>query len=541
MGSSPGRRPSAVWVFALSLASLMMAAGPAPAQFYDEARSALDLGPDGLERSPRLLGMGRLTLADDRHNRITMWDFAGNPTGVWEVDSSHTFEVRPGTSSASAVTQPTPGRERQTLALRESRIGFEAWHRAESQIAYGFYGDLGGLRHDQPFDDVSELRASYDVPAVVGLVTGPMPYLWTDRLRYALRLGYRREQVTHEYRLMTQNASGDYLSGDGVQIDPPNEFTPDEFRMSALGGGAALSYRFGSWLTAALGVDGSRNKLRRENEGLRSFYGDGEDRPYGIGQASFVGKVGDRFEWGVDGRGWKSEVENRWVFTIATGPGEPAFGGRGPLYERRERGTALRARARGTLGVFDLGGALNTTYQKIDIMPPPPGTIGSLAWFLGEAEDRLDADTLSWPDSIRQTHSEHRGWDMALGGSWHGLDERLVVGVEYHMAESRLDHGLSGAGPLRRIWDVRSGMEYHWSAMLSGRLGYVLANDDLDDFTADNEFVNHTVTVGLGVRPQASWTVEVGYAIKWVEPDYGDPWEPRTTRQQLASQVRWLF
>ena len=168
MGPSPGLRPSAVWVFALSLAALALAAPPASAQLYDEARLALDLGPDFLERSPRLLGMGRLTLADDRHNRITMWDFARNPTGVWDAESTHTFELRPATASASAVHDQRRGHERQHLALRESRVGYEAWQHSENGIAYGFYGNLSQLRHDQPFDDVSEQRASYSVPTIFG-------------------------------------------------------------------------------------------------------------------------------------------------------------------------------------------------------------------------------------------------------------------------------------------------------------------------------------------------------------------------------------
>ena len=54
------------------------------AQVYDAARQSLDFSPDPTARSPRLLGMGRLTLASDVHNGIDLWDFAGNPIGIFE-------------------------------------------------------------------------------------------------------------------------------------------------------------------------------------------------------------------------------------------------------------------------------------------------------------------------------------------------------------------------------------------------------------------------------------------------------------------------
>src|SRR5213594_1558731 len=97
------------------------------AQLYDEARQLLDLFPDPIARSPRLLGMGRLTfLFDDRRNRITLWDFAGNPTGVLENDSTSTVELQPTTAAISSLHDVAGnGRllERQDLAAREIRLG----------------------------------------------------------------------------------------------------------------------------------------------------------------------------------------------------------------------------------------------------------------------------------------------------------------------------------------------------------------------------------------------------------------------------------
>src|SRR5262245_13250418 len=84
----PGKRGESMSVSRglVLTAFLAMSAGillptSSSAQRYEAARRLLDLSPDPIARSPRLLGMGRLTLADDRHNNLGMWDFAANPTG----------------------------------------------------------------------------------------------------------------------------------------------------------------------------------------------------------------------------------------------------------------------------------------------------------------------------------------------------------------------------------------------------------------------------------------------------------------------------
>jgi len=83
---APSRRVlrSAI-VMMMSLGALAGAL-PAAAQQYESSLRSLDYSPDPLARSPRLLGMGQLTLADDLHNRIGLWDFAGNPTGIAEAE-----------------------------------------------------------------------------------------------------------------------------------------------------------------------------------------------------------------------------------------------------------------------------------------------------------------------------------------------------------------------------------------------------------------------------------------------------------------------
>ena len=89
---SPRRR---VLLSALSPAFLFIAAfaAPAYAQFYDVARGSLGFSLDAIERSPRLLGMGRMTfVGDDPHTAITLWDFAASPLGILEADSAQQIE-----------------------------------------------------------------------------------------------------------------------------------------------------------------------------------------------------------------------------------------------------------------------------------------------------------------------------------------------------------------------------------------------------------------------------------------------------------------
>src|SRR5438132_852717 len=121
---SPSRR---VRIRTLCLGLILCAAGlaaaaEARAQPYDDALRFLDLTPDPLARSPRLKGMGSLSLVvDDPHNRITLWDFAGSPAGILSSDSTSTFDLRPVTGSASSVrdAQSAAGPiERQSLAAR---------------------------------------------------------------------------------------------------------------------------------------------------------------------------------------------------------------------------------------------------------------------------------------------------------------------------------------------------------------------------------------------------------------------------------------
>ena len=192
---SPRRR---VLLSAISPILLLAAlAVPAYAQFYDAARGSLGFSLDAIERSPRLLGMGRMTfVGDDPHTAITLWDFAASPLGILEADSANTAEVYPATSSYSSVHDlPTGSRsiERQDRAARETRVGYEVWRRTGGRAAYGVAGDLGFLRTDQTFGESVERRSALTQPTVMPVLMGHLPYVKSNRWLCSARLFYSGE------------------------------------------------------------------------------------------------------------------------------------------------------------------------------------------------------------------------------------------------------------------------------------------------------------------------------------------------------------
>src|SRR5258706_4590221 len=94
----------------LSLLAMTLGAASASAQFFDPALHSLDLSTGPVARSPRLLGMGGLSLAvPDRDASINLWDFAGIPVGLAADDTTSTLDVRPATDALSSVTRLSSG------------------------------------------------------------------------------------------------------------------------------------------------------------------------------------------------------------------------------------------------------------------------------------------------------------------------------------------------------------------------------------------------------------------------------------------------
>ena len=174
---------------------------PAAAQLYESTLQSLDYAPDPTARSPRLLGMGRLTLLDDVHNHISLWDFAGNPTGIAEAETASVVEYRPGTRSSEAIRDQWPStREQEVLRARQLRHGVETWRRGEGGTAYGLVGEVATLERSRPF---SPYRATKN-PNAPCTRTKAMPLLYpsiSNSFAIAPRLVDRNQSPRLESRL----------------------------------------------------------------------------------------------------------------------------------------------------------------------------------------------------------------------------------------------------------------------------------------------------------------------------------------------------
>jgi hypothetical protein len=529
------------------LGIVLATAGPASAQTYEEERRSIGLSPDPISRSPSLFGMGRLTVVGaDPHNRITLWDFAANPAGIAEAESSSALDIRPGTSSASDVTELPPGPfERQTLAAREVRTEIEGWRRSGTS-AYGAIFDFASLRKDEPYAANTELRRRISNPGGMAALNGLLPFVKSGRVKYALTLVTRRDAGEDQYRGFVRNAAGEYIDRNGPTYSSPNFFVPDRRRLTTIGGGAALSYRFGPWLEAAAIGDLVNQELSTSNSSGRFSSEIREQprghRPYPVGQATLIGRVGKNLEWGWDGRIWNARSEQRWAFTISAGIGQNPLAGRGKFADREERGSEMRSRVRWTLGPLEVGGSLGTGYLRNIILPPAQSDPTSLNRFLYDIYRRPNADSLALPDSVLYRRIEQRTWQAAGGIAVRLPGRRGLLGAEYHQSQDEHQQLPGGLGPRQVEWDVRTGLEYRCTQVLTGRAGYIHQSLDLDDQTRNNEFIGNTGTLGLGLQPPgAAWTLDVGYALELWRADYGDPALPHGSRQQLMSQIRWVF
>ncbi|MCC6349128.1 MAG: hypothetical protein IT347_06000 [Candidatus Eisenbacteria bacterium] len=537
---SPSRRVLTK-ALALGLAAAALVAGAARAQFYDPALRSLDLVTD-VARSPRLQGMGGLSLViPDRDNRITLWDFANSPLGAFGQDSTGSMEIRPSAGSASDVHgMPTGFGERQHLAGRTTSLQFESFYRDHKASAYGAVGVLNSLRRDAPYSDGLEQRRAVGLPEIMPIFNGAFPYFGGGRLRYALRLRFGGEHQLDQYRTITTNPNGQFLSLDGTTVPTPVFFVPDEYRVNTSGIGAGLSYALGTGTVLALGMDAVDQRIKGSNNSDRYSAERREKRPYTIGQASIIGRLGEAIEYGVDGRAWRANSEESWYFTISAGVGADPLVGRGKLLEREEEGSALRSRVRVTAGNLELGGGFWTRASKVGITPPDNSDPTSFNRFLNQVYYRQNADSLAMPDSVVANEIREYAWGYGVGASLRG--RKTLLGAEFHWSRDLYDEWISGLGPRSLAWDVRAGLEYACTSMLTGRLGYGYRWWDRDDFVRQNEFKGNSASMGLGVHPSGtSWSFEGAWTFAWHQSDFGDPTLAHGTRQRVSSQVRWDF
>jgi len=524
----------------LSLLAATLSSSTASAQFFEPVVRALDLATD-VPRSPRLLGMGRLSLViPDRDHSITLWDFAGNPTGVFADDSVSSLDMRPGTGSVSGEHDLAGSRVRQDLAGRVTNFQMETFHRDNQGSAFGAVVVANSARRDVPTADDTELRRTVGLPEIMPIFNGPLPYFGHGKIRYAVRMRFGGEHLLDEFKTITSNVAGEFISLDGQAVRSPNSFSPDDYHASKTGLGAALSYPIGKGTILALGLDGLQEKIKGVNNGQRYQAEQNEKRPFAIGQATLIGHLGSAFEYGVDGHAWTSHSEQDWFYTISAGVGAVPLSGRGKLQERTEKGSTLNSRVRWTAGSIELGGQLWTGASKTSFTPPDPGDPTSLNTFLSTIYYRQGIDTLSLPDSVVANESRDYSWGYGAGASWKFA--RGILGAEWHWSRDLFQQTLSGLGPRRIAWDVRSGMEYRCNPVVTGRIGYGFRWIDEDDLTAQNEFKGQSANLGLGLRaPGASWDFQAGYELEFQQSDFGDPTQKRSNRQQLAGQIHWGF
>ncbi|NOT34197.1 MAG: hypothetical protein HOP12_08525 [Candidatus Eisenbacteria bacterium] len=539
------RGSRSLWLSALAGIAMGITGMPTPShgQAIDAIFEPYGISREPAPRLPRLLGMGGLTLLSDRDNRLSLWDFARNPVGLAREDSTSTLDFSPGATTTQATRNGLPSGAplpRQNLGAREVRMRYELIRRTPSRNGYGFYGDLGSDQTQRPFSNIVARRAFASTPNGYGVIAGPIPSFLSGRMSYALRGGYTRQSAGDEYRLILSKPQGQYIDLEGDIVDPPNLFDPDQMDVTATGVGAGLAYELGPWLTAALGVDGLQTKIDGVNDGVRHSSSRDSKRPYGIGQATLLGRIGNNFEWIADGRGWQASNDERWFFSISAGLQQFPLAGRGSFLRRYEEGSQMRGRARWMLGSLELNGEVGTFYRKVRITPPALDDRTSFNFFRNSIGTRPGTDSLFLADSVSAENSQVRDLSAAVGAGWRFMGDRARLAGEFHTLRQRTDQLSSGAGPERKRWDARGGLEYRCSPQMVTAFGFRMTNEDQDELTERNEYVRKQLTAGFTVRPrEAHWEAGVGYGFEWSDPDFDSPADQRQTGQQFAAQVRW--
>src|SRR5262249_16558334 len=320
-GKEQWMRPTR-WVLTRALCVswlVVLAAGSARAQFFDPALRSLGLAAGPVARSPRLLGMGGMSLAvPDPHADINLWDFAALPVGLAYDDTSSTLDLRPGTDALSSTSRLPAGRERQNLAARSTASQMEGVYRNhDSGSMFGVVGDLSGLHWDRPYTNDVEVREGMLHPQVMPILGGTVPRLFSGHLGWAAHLRFRNETVEDDYRAVVSNAAGEFIDLAGAQLPPPSQFVPTSIDVTTTGFGLSTAYAIGKRSHLGLGIEREDNKIESTNDLVTSSSETSETRPYWIGHATLVGKIGRTLEFGVDGLGRVSHSEAHWRFTAS--------------------------------------------------------------------------------------------------------------------------------------------------------------------------------------------------------------------------------
>jgi len=526
----------------LSCLLLLLHAATASAQFFSPVPPNLDMSASDVSLSPRLLGMGGLSMViPDRHYSYSLWDFARIPVAIAADDSTSTIDLIPGTDAASSQFDLQDGRTRQNLAARSTGAEAEAVYRSrESGGVFGLVGNLNSLRFDEPVATQSELRQGLVHPQALAILGGVLPRFFDHHVRWGMHLRFVNETVDRQYREIVSNAAGDFIDLGGGELPPPSEFEPTKVDVNSTAYGLSGSYDLGKHTHIALGIERENIHINATNDLDRSSSEVQETRPYWNGQAAMTGLIGKTFEWGVNGIGRQSNSQADWRFTASAGVGGVPLQGRGDLLTRDEKSSELHAQARWTPGRASFSGSFQTAASKVLTDPPNANDATSLNRFINEAYNRPGADTLALPDSVVHGDARRYAWGWAGGASYRF--KTTTVGGEFHWSRDIRSTIQLGSGPKRIAWDIRTGLEHPLGKVMTGRLGYDYSWVDQDDFTANNEYAGSAFSLGLGYAPPgASWVLESGYRMAFRSQDFNGPNNEHQNRQNLGVEVHWVF
>jgi hypothetical protein len=383
------------------------------------------------------------------------------------------------------------------------------------------------------------------VPSITGLVNSRVPWLHSTRFDLGARVSTSRQSYDDLYFDYFQSPQGEYLGKPTAAATAPDVFTPNRISSSTVSGGVAIAMRVTPRLKAALGYDRGNITIRSDNLGLRSTSRVDERRPIETGQATVVGRLGQHLEFGADGRAWRSNSQEYFFWSVSAGAAQDPLVGEGKRLDRRLEGTSLRSRARWVAGRGEIGASFTTSFRRNRVTPWYPSSDQeppSFNEFLEVVGFRSGADTLALPPRVQATLVEERGYEMVVGGSWGLRGGRGTLGAEAHRWRNRVDQPAVAAGLEPTGWDVRAGAEYRCLPSLLGRAGWSYGVSDGDRLAADDAYRHTTASTGFGYQAVGSrWSVDLGLALEWVDPDFGDPVHTRERHQQLALQSRWSF
>ena len=530
----------------LAVLGTLAAVAPANAQFYEDTRRSLQLGPDALTRSPRLVGMGGLSLVlEDAHFRYDIWEFSANPAALMQSDTTSTFEIYPGTTARSTLhDEPASGRtrERQDFALREFRTGYEAWHRSTDGASFGIMGEFNRLRTDAPAGSNAELRSQFTLPRTSVVISGRMPFILTRRLNYGLMLTHRYEARNDETHGLTSNAIGDYIDKEGVRLTPIQSLDPNQYGVRSVGMRAGVLLKATPWMNLGLAYDHLDSKIEGRDDASRNASEIREKRPVGTFSANAAGHLA-KLKFVGDASSWSTgQTDQTWVVSFSTGSGQSPVGGRGLLQRREETGSQLRGRVSYTIHALTLSAGGGSYHRDISTTVPAIDDRTSFNYFINVLSARPSADSLSLPDSLRSNASNEDGSEAGVGAALALPWRAAILGLEYHEANSTLHQLLAGTGPQRKAWEVRTGLEVPMNSRLQLRGGYVYRWIDNDEQLSQDEFISHALSSGFSYLPRgSSWGFDAGYQLRWGRADFGDPTRVRTSEQSGLCRVRWVF